>query len=53
MVAQNIILPNIRKFIVPDPGYLIVDADLSGADAQVVAWEADDADLKEAFRDGV
>lgn len=53
MVAQNIALPNIRKFLVPDPGYLIVDADLSGADAQVVAWEADDADLKAAFRSGI
>ncbi len=53
MVASNIILPNIRRFLVPDPGYLIVDVDLSGADAQVVAWEADDDDLKAAFRSGV
>ena len=53
MVAANIILPNIRKFLVPDPDYLIVDVDLSGADAQVVAWEADDKDLKAAFRSGV
>ncbi len=53
MVASNIILPNIRKFLVPDPDYLIVDVDLSGADAQVVAWEAEDDDLKAAFRAGV
>lgn len=53
MVAQNLALPNIRKFFVPDPNYLIVDADLSGADAQVVAWEADDEDLKAAFRAGI
>lgn len=52
MVARNIRLPNIRKMFVPDPGYLIVDADLSGADAQVVAWEAGDEDLKTAFRNG-
>lgn len=45
-------LPNIRKMFIPDPGYTIVDVDLSGADAQVVAWEADDAKLKEAFRAG-
>lgn len=46
-------LPNVRKLFVPDPGYVLFDADLSGADAQVVAWEADDADLKSAFRAGL
>ena len=53
MVAQTIALPNIRKFFVPDKGYLLVDADLAGADAQVVAWEANDSDLKAAFRAGL
>lgn len=38
---------------VPDPGYTICDADLAGADAQVVAWEAGDEDLKSAFRAGI
>ncbi len=47
------VLPNVRKLFIPDTGYMIFDADLSGADAQVVAWEADDADLKKAFRSGV
>ena len=37
----------------PDPGHVMFDVDLSGADAQVVAWEADDDDLKRAFRSGV
>ena len=32
--------PNIRALFQPDPGYLLVDADLSGADAQVVFAEA-------------
>lgn len=45
--------PNIRKQFIPDDGYIIVDADLQGADAQVVAWEADDEELKQAFRDGL
>src|SRR6516165_752237 len=45
-------LPNIRKMFVPDPGKVIVDADLAGADAQVVAWEAGDPKLKAAFRAG-
>lgn len=38
---------------IPDPGKVIVDADLAGADAQVVAWEANDAKLKAAFRAGM
>lgn len=50
MVAK---LPNIRKLFIPDPGYTIFDVDLSGADAQVVAWEANDDDLKRAFRAGM
>lgn len=44
------LLPNIRKMFVPDPGYTIFDVDLAGADAQIVAWEADDEKLKEIFR---
>jgi DNA polymerase I-like protein with 3'-5' exonuclease and polymerase domains len=50
---MTVVLPNIRKLFIPDPGFVILDADLSGADAQVVAWEANDADLKAAFRAGV
>lgn len=45
-------LPNIRKVFIPDPGKTIFDCDLAGADAQVVAWEAEDEDLKAAFRRG-
>jgi DNA polymerase-1 len=46
-------LPPVRELIVPDKGHMIVDVDLSGADAQVVAWEAQDEDLKTAFRKGM
>ncbi len=53
MVAQTIELPNIRKMFIPDPGFEIAEADLAGAEAQVVAWEAEDEDLKQAFRSGV
>lgn len=49
----SFLLPNVRRLFIPDPGMVIADADLSGADAQVVAWEADDPDLKAAFRSGV
>jgi DNA polymerase I-like protein with 3'-5' exonuclease and polymerase domains len=47
------ILPNVRKLFIPDPGYIIADCDLSGADAQVYAWDADDKDLMAAFKAGL
>src|SRR5262249_3692791 len=50
--VQDFRLPNVRRMFVPDPGKVVVDADLAGADAQVVAWEADDAKLKAAFKAG-
>lgn len=50
---MSISLPNIRQLFIPDLGYTIFDVDLSGADAQVVAWEADDKELKSAFRLGL
>ena len=50
MVAQTIQLPNVRKLFLPDPGKVLVEVDLARADAQVVAWEADDETLKELFR---
>jgi len=54
LVASNIELPNLRKCIVPsDPNNVFLDVDLKGADAQVVAWDANDEDLKAAFRAGL
>lgn len=43
--------PNVRKWFIPDPGYTIFDVDLQQADAQVVAWESNDEELKAIFRD--
>lgn len=43
----------IRAMFKPDPGYILIDADLKGADAQVVAWDAGAEDLKAAFRAGL
>ena len=43
-------MPNLRRIFVPDPGYLLCDADLAGADAQVVAAEANDEQLLQLFR---
>ena len=51
MVAQTMKLPNVKKLFLPDIGYIIIDCDLAQADAQVVAWEADDDELKSIFRD--
>lgn len=44
--------PNMREPFEPDVGYELAEFDLSGADATIVAWEADDDDLKAAFRAG-
>lgn len=52
-MSKTTTMPNIRKMFVPDPGYTIFDVDLAGADAQVVAAEAEDEDLLEAFRKGL
>ena len=46
-------LPNVRELFLPDPDHVMFECDLKGADAQVVAWEADDEDLKAAFRAGI
>lgn len=53
MVAKTIPFPNVRKLFIPDPGYFIGEVDLSGAEAQVVAWDAGDEDLKDAFKAGI
>jgi hypothetical protein len=45
-------LPNQRTLIIPDPGYTIVDMDLDRADAQFVAWEANDDTLKAILKAG-
>lgn len=50
---MSVTLPNIRKLFLPDESHTIFDVDLSGADAQVVAWEAEDEELKAAFRAGL
>jgi DNA polymerase-1 len=48
--SSTMVMPNIRRLFVPDPNYVILEPDLAGADAQVVAWEAGDDVLKEIFR---
>lgn len=50
--ANQFFFPNLRTMFIPDPGFTLFDVDLAGADAQVVAWEANDDDLKAKFRSG-
>jgi|SRR6185312_3708080 len=50
---SKLMVPNIRKMFIPDPGLRIYELDLKGADARVVAWEANDEALKSAFRAGI
>lgn len=44
-------LPNIRKLLIPDEGFLLGEFDQPQADARVVAWEAEDELLIEIFND--
>ena len=43
---------NLRKCLIPDPGYRLFECDLKQADAQVVAWEAGDQVLMDGFLGG-
>jgi len=45
-------LPNIRRIFVPDPGFTIFDTDLSKADLRIVAWEANEQEMKAMLREG-
>jgi DNA polymerase I-like protein with 3'-5' exonuclease and polymerase domains/uracil-DNA glycosylase len=44
--------PTLRRLLIPDEGYVFLEGDLDRADAQVVAWEAGDEELKQIFREG-
>lgn len=49
---SDLVLPNVRKMYVPDPGYEIFDKDLSKADLRIVTWEADEPEMKAMLREG-
>lgn len=46
-------IPNLRELFIPDVGYTIGEFDLSAADAQVVAADAGDWELLDAFQSGI
>ncbi|MDE0330983.1 MAG: DNA polymerase [Nitrospinae bacterium] len=45
--------PNVRKFYIPDTGCALAEFDMSGADAQVVAAEAEDTEMLDKLQAGV
>jgi len=48
-----LVLPNVRKIFLPDPGYELFDMDLSAADLRIVVWEADEKEMKDMLRAGL
>lgn len=50
-LPKPLALPNPRKLFRPDPGMILVEPDLAGADARVMAWECG-GQLKEDFKSG-
>ena len=53
MVAQTADLPNVRRIFIPDPGYVLVEADQPRAEAQIVAAESGDKELRAIFQGGI
>lgn len=52
-VGDYVKLPNIRELALPDPGKTFFDIDLDRADMQIVGWESEDKNLKDALRKGI
>ena len=51
--TKGVVFPNVRRLFLPDKGKSIADADLSGADAQVVAWETNETEWKDLLKKGI
>ena len=49
---SDLILPNVRKMYVPDPGFTMFDKDLSKADLRIVVWESDEPEMKAILKEG-
>lgn len=49
----QIIVPNVRKLFIPDPGKEFFDIDLNRADLMVVIWEADDDEMRQQVAEDV
>ena len=49
---SDLVLPNIRKMFIPDPGHTFYDIDLSKADLRIVVWESDCREMKAMLNEG-
>lgn len=49
---SDLVLPNVRKLFIPDPGFEFFDTDLSKADLRIVVWESDETEMKAILREG-
>jgi DNA polymerase I-like protein with 3'-5' exonuclease and polymerase domains/uracil-DNA glycosylase len=49
----GLVLPNLRRLLIPEAQRIWVDIDLARADLQVVTWEADDQAMKDALKRGM
>lgn len=50
--TEDLILPNVKKMMVPDPGMEMFDIDLSSADLRIVVWESGEDEMKAMLREG-
>lgn len=50
---KHITIPNVRKLFLTDPDSTQFEADLKGADAWVVIYEAEDDELKRVMKSGI
>lgn len=49
---EALVLPNVRKLFLPDPGYTFFDIDLDSADLRIVVWDSDAKEMKAMFAEG-
>lgn len=49
---DGLVLPNVRKLFIPDPGCTFFDIDLDSADLRIVTWESDCQWMKDHFANG-
>jgi DNA polymerase I-like protein with 3'-5' exonuclease and polymerase domains/uracil-DNA glycosylase len=50
--GDDLELPNIRTYFIPDPGHTFFDIDLSSADLRIVTWESGCGEMKAMLREG-
>ena len=51
--SSGLVLPNVRRLFIPDPGKTFFDIDLASADLRIVTWEADEPTMKQMLKEGL